>query len=71
MLANKKINIGKSRHISYIVVEQGADEADNHIVELANEGDLVITADMPLADRLIAKKLMRLIIEESFIALKI
>ncbi|HIP30079.1 MAG TPA: YaiI/YqxD family protein [Sulfurospirillum arcachonense] len=56
VVANKKINIGKSKHVSYIVVEQGADEADNHIVELANEGDLVITADIPLADRLITKK---------------
>jgi len=37
-------------------VKLGADEADNHIVELAHEGDLVITADIPLADRLITKK---------------
>ena len=56
VVANKKINIGKSKFISYIIVEQGADEADNHIVELSQEGDLVITADIPLADRLISKK---------------
>jgi len=54
VVANKKINIGKSKHIEYIVVAQGADEADHHIVELCSEGDLVITADIPLADRIIS-----------------
>ncbi len=56
VVANKKVNIGKSIYISYIIVDFGADEADNHIVELAKEGDLIITADIPLADRLISKK---------------
>ncbi|MFA5455969.1 MAG: YaiI/YqxD family protein [Sulfurimonas sp.] len=55
VVSNKHITIGKSRLISYIIVEQGADEADNHIVELVKEGDLVITADIPLADRVITK----------------
>ncbi len=55
VIANKKINIGKSQHIEYIIVDQGADEADHHIVELCNIGDLVITADIPLADRIICK----------------
>jgi len=55
VVANKKINVGKSKYISYLIVELGADEADNHIVELAKEGDLIITADIPLADRLISK----------------
>ena len=56
VIANKKINIGKSKFIEYKVVEQGADEADNHIVELCEKGDLVITADIPLADRVISKE---------------
>ena len=56
VVANKKINIGKSKYVSYIIVEQGADEADNNIVELVEKGDLVITADIPLADRIITKK---------------
>lgn len=56
VIANKKINIGSSRHVEYIIVEQGADEADNHIVELCTQGDLVITADIPLADRVISKE---------------
>jgi hypothetical protein len=55
VLANKKVNIGKSQHITYIVVDAGADEADNKIVEMIKEGDLVITADIPLADRVITK----------------
>ncbi|MGE4397604.1 MAG: YaiI/YqxD family protein [Sulfurimonas sp.] len=55
VVSNKPITIGKSKLITYIIVEQGADEADHHIVELAKEGDLVITADIPLADRVIDK----------------
>jgi len=55
VIANKKINIGNSHYIEYIIVDQGADEADHHIVELSEEGDLVITADIPLADRIISK----------------
>jgi len=55
VLANKRITIGKSEHIEYIIVDQGADEADHRIVELCEAGDLVITADIPLADRIISK----------------
>ncbi|WP_297440346.1 YaiI/YqxD family protein [Sulfurimonas sp.] len=56
VLANKKISIGKSAFVSYIIVDAGADEADDKIVELLQAGDLVITADIPLADRVITKK---------------
>lgn len=55
VIANKKINIGKSNHITYMVVDLGADEADHKIVEMVKENDLVITADIPLADRIITK----------------
>jgi uncharacterized protein YaiI (UPF0178 family) len=55
VISNKKINIGKSKHITYIIVDSGADEADNHIVEMVEEGDLVITADIPFADRVVSK----------------
>lgn len=55
VVSNKKINIGKSKNITYLIVDAGADEADNHIVEMVQEGDLVITADIPLADRVIDK----------------
>jgi uncharacterized protein len=55
VVANKKINIGKSNHIEYIIVDLGADEADDKIVEMLSENDLVITADIPLANRTIDK----------------
>ena len=56
VVSNKKVTIGKSEHIKYIIVDAGADEADNHIVELVQKDDLVITADIPLADRTITKE---------------
>lgn len=55
VVANKKINIGSSKNVEYIIVESGADEADNKIVEMLTSDDLVITADIPLADRVISK----------------
>ena len=55
VIANKKITIGKDDTIHYLIVDQGADEADHKIVEMCEEGDLVITADIPLADRIITK----------------
>ncbi|MDQ7045886.1 MAG: YaiI/YqxD family protein [Sulfurimonas sp.] len=55
VVSNKKVSIGKSKFLSYIIVEAGADEADHKIVEMIEEGDLVITADIPLADRVITK----------------
>ena len=55
VMANKKINIGKSEFVKYVVVDAGADEADDKIVEVLEVGDLVITADIPLADRVISK----------------
>jgi uncharacterized protein YaiI (UPF0178 family) len=55
VVANKKIDIGESSYIEYIIVKQGADVADNLIVELCKKGDLVITADIPLANRVISK----------------
>ena len=56
VVSNKRITIGGSKHITYIIVEEGADEADHKIVEMVKEDDLVITADIPLADRVITKK---------------
>ena len=44
VIANKKINIGSSKHIQYIIVDLGADEADHKIVEMLDADDLVITA---------------------------
>jgi len=55
VIANKRINIGKSEYIKYLIVDAGADEADNKIIEMICDNDLVITADIPLADRVISK----------------
>jgi len=55
VVSNKKISVGNSQHISYMIVKAGADEADKKIVELVEEDDLVITADIPLADHIINK----------------
>ena len=56
VISNKRINIGESKNITYIIVDAGADEADDRIVEMVQKGDLIITADIPLADRIITKK---------------
>ena len=41
--------------ITMIVVSQDFDAADNHVAEECGAGDLVITADVPLADRVVGK----------------
>ena len=56
VISNKRIDIGKSNHITYIIVDSGVDEADQRIIEMVKEGDLIITADIPLADSVITKK---------------
>lgn len=54
-IANKKIAIPDATHVSMEVVEQGPDVADHRIVYLSEAGDVVITADIPLADRIVSK----------------
>ncbi len=54
-VANKKVRYEPSAMISSIIVPEGPDVADDRIVEMAQPGDLIITADIPLADRVIAK----------------
>ena len=54
-VANKPLRIEDASHISIILVPAGPDVADDRIAELAQPGDLVITADIPLADRAVTK----------------
>jgi len=54
-IANKRIGIPDVHHVSMEVVAQGPDEADHRIAELCEAEDFVITADIPLADRVVAK----------------
>ena len=55
MVANTYIRTEPLPHIKTVVVPEGADEADDRIVALVKEGDLVITADIPLAYRVVQK----------------
>lgn len=49
LVANQYLRTPPSRFIKSLQVPAGFDAADNRIVELAENGDLVITADIPLA----------------------
>jgi len=55
LVANQAIRIPPSAYISFLRVTQGYDEADNEIVKRLHAGDLVITADIPLAADVINK----------------
>ncbi len=55
LVANQPLQVPGSRYIRSIQVAAGFDVADNHIVQQADAGDLVITADIPLAAEVIAK----------------
>ena len=55
LVANQPLQVPGSRYIRTIQVGAGFDVADNHIVQQAAAGDLVITADIPLAAEIIAK----------------
>jgi len=60
LVANAYMKIPADPLISLIQVEQGADVADQYIVEQAKERDLVITADIPLAALLVKKNVIAL-----------
>lgn len=55
LVANKLLRTPPSRFIRAIQVPAGFDVADNEIVRLVQDGDLVITADIPLAADLLEK----------------
>jgi uncharacterized protein YaiI (UPF0178 family) len=55
LVANQPLQTPLARHISTLRVAPGFDVADNEIVRRAAAGDLVITADIPLAAEAIAK----------------
>jgi uncharacterized protein len=54
-VANQPVQIAASPHIKAVQVRSGLDVADGYIVEQLKPGDLVITADIPLAAEAIAK----------------
>jgi uncharacterized protein YaiI (UPF0178 family) len=54
-VANQRLRLVKSPFIHLIQVGYGADIADDEIVNKCGDGDLIITADIPLAARIVAK----------------
>lgn len=55
LFANHAIGVPNSPYISMYQVPTGFDVADDEIVQRAEAGDVVITADIPLASEVLAK----------------
>lgn len=55
LVANQLLAVPKSPFIRALQVPKGFDVADNEIVSRVMAGDLVVTADIPLAAEVIAK----------------
>lgn len=55
LVANHPLRIPRSPGIKFIQVAAGCDVADNEIVKRLSAGDLVITADIPLAAEVVEK----------------
>ncbi len=53
LVANQYLQIPPSPYIAFVQVRAGFDEADNEIVKRMSPNDLVITADIPLANDVI------------------
>jgi uncharacterized protein YaiI (UPF0178 family) len=58
LVANQSLDVPGSPHIHSVQVPMGFDVADNHIAQSAAPGDLVITADIPLAAEVVAQGCM-------------
>lgn len=56
VVANSYVKIPNDSKVSMEVVAHGPDAADDWIVEKVEPGDIVITTDIPLADRCIKKQ---------------
>lgn len=55
LVANQPLTVPPSRFLRTLRVPAGFDVADNEIVQRAQAGDLVITADIPLAAEVMEK----------------
>ena len=57
LVANQRIGIpANAETVSMVTVREGADVADRYIVMNSESGDLVVTADIPLAALLVDKQ---------------
>ena len=55
LVANKPLKVPDSPYLSSVVVGAGLDVADDWIVQQTQNGDLVITADIPLASQVVPR----------------
>jgi uncharacterized protein YaiI (UPF0178 family) len=55
LVANQALRTPPSEFIDSLLVPSGMNVADRRIVELVQPGDLVVTADIPLAAEVVAK----------------
>lgn len=55
LVANRGLNLPNNRYVTSIVVSKGLDVADDWIAERVERADVVITADIPLAARVVAR----------------
>ena len=55
LVSNTFMRVPDNKLIKPVIVDDTPDAADNWIVEKASEGDIVITADIPLASRSLKK----------------
>lgn len=55
LIANHSMRVPPSKVIKFVQVASGFDVADNEIVKRLEQGDLVITGDIPLAAEVIEK----------------
>lgn len=53
LVANQPLHVPRSPYIHTVVAPGGFNEADDKIVTLTDTGDVVVTADIPLAGRVI------------------
>ena len=58
LVANKAMFAPRSPLVSMVQVQGGPDVADDHIVTHASPGDISVTADIPLAARLVEKRVV-------------
>lgn len=59
-VANKPLNVPRSKLLSTVHVAPGLDVADAHIAKNAEAGDLAVTQDIPLAAELVKKGVVTL-----------
>jgi len=55
LVANRRISLPRSSLVTLVHVSQGLDVADDYIMNNVSPKDIVITADIPLAARIVEK----------------